>query len=93
MFNRAKKFIERIEKQRQLEEKVKKLEKELNSIKINVDVAMDARVAYLETKIIEIKKIKPIVDEMHEQIHGIYNNMMPKKQPEKPDDKTGIEIT
>lgn len=93
MFNKAKNFIERIEKQRKLEERVKKLEKELNSIKINVDVAMDARVAYLETKIIEIRKIKPIVDEMHEQIHGIYDNMMLKKQPEKPNDKTGMEIT
>lgn len=92
MFERIKKQMEEARDNKDLVKRIEKLEKTMNHVQMQLDVSMDARVGYLETKFTDMKKLKPTVDQMNEQIHDIYTTLVPKKQAIKQDDKTDVEV-
>ena len=92
MFERIKKQMKETKDSRDLMKRIDKLEKTVNHLQMELDISMDARVGYLETKITDMKKLKPTVDQMNTQIHDIYTTLVPKKQAMKQDDKSDIEV-
>jgi hypothetical protein len=92
MLENVKKFNQERKDKKDLEKRVMVLEKAMNHLQMELDIAMDARVTYLEAKIVDIKKMKPIVDEMHKQIHTIYDSILPKKDLNKQHEKSGMEV-
>ena len=92
MFKKIKQKIQEAKDYRDLEKRIEKMEKMVNHLQVQLEIAMDARVGYLETKFTDIKKLKPTVDEMNEQIHDIYDTFVPKKKAQEKNDKSDIEV-
>ena len=68
-----------------------KLEKTVNILQTTIDIALDSRVSYLETKFVELKHMKPVIEKMTTEISDIKGAVVPKKK-EMPDSNQGIEV-
>jgi len=87
---KIKKIIKDRKEKKDLERRVKKIEKDIANLQMAVTIAMDARISYLETNYSELKRIKPKVDQISDDIKSISNALSPKNR--KKDDKDRIEI-
>ena len=80
---------ERREK-RDLAKRIAKLENTVNTLQVTIDIALDSRVSYLETKFVELKRMKPVLEKMTSDISDIKTNVGSKRK--EPDENRGIEI-
>ena len=85
-----KKIIEKRQEKKGLEKRLKKMEKEMATLQMAINIAIDSRLSYLETNFSELKRMKPQVDQMCEDLQFISKTLSPKER--KLDDKSNIEI-
>jgi hypothetical protein len=76
---------------RDLTKRIARLEKTVNTLQITIDIALDSRVSYLETKFVELKHMRPVIDKMTNDIGDIKDTVISKKK-EMPDGNQGIEV-
>ena len=75
-----------------LTKRIERLEKTVNTLQTTIDIAMDSRVSYLETKFVELKHMKPVIEKMTTDITDIKQSVVPKKRVIISDDKQGMEV-
>jgi hypothetical protein len=74
-----------------LARRIARLEKTVNTLQVTIDIALDSRVSYLETKFVELKHMKPVLNKMTDDISDIKEMVVPRKK-ELPDISQGIEV-
>jgi seryl-tRNA synthetase len=76
---------------RDLTKRIERLERTMNKLQVTIDIALDSRVSYLETKFVELKHMKPVIEKMTSDIGDIKGAVVQKKK-ELPDSNQGIEV-
>ena len=89
--NKVSSRLEQWKEKRDLAKRIEKLEQTVNKLQITIDIALDSRVSYLETKFVELKHMKPALDKVTTEISSIKGAVESKKK-ELPDSNQEIEV-
>lgn len=87
---RIKGIIEDRKMRKDLLKRLELLEKNIASLKMSVEIAVDSRLSYLETNYTNIKRIKPQIEQICGDLKEIKEATSPREK--KKDDKENIEV-
>jgi hypothetical protein len=87
---RLKKIIEDQKTKKDLQKRLELLEKSVASLKMSIEIAVDSRLSYLETNYTNIKRIKPQIEQICDDIKIIKGATSLKEN--KKDDKENMEV-
>ena len=74
----------------EIKEKLAALEKTINKIQMEVEISMDARVGYLETKLTDAKRLKPTIENLTKEIE-LLSERFQQKFPKRDDDQLDMQ--
>jgi archaellum component FlaC len=87
---KIKEIIEDRKTRKDLQKRLTRLERNVASIKMSVEIAMESRISFLETNYTNLKKIKPQIEQICDDIRTIKDATTPIERNK--DDKESIEI-
>lgn len=87
---RIKKIIEDRKARKDLQKRLERLEKDVASLQMTIEIAMDSRISYLETNYTNIKRIQPQIEKICESLEDMKEATSIKEK--KKDEKENMEV-